>query len=183
MRSRNRVGHNLSDSVNIEAAGQTYLSVLTNSSAKRFDGDVALIADSGALYAIYDAGDKHHKAVANVLKAELGPIIVPAVILAEIDYLLREHLGIDAELDFIHDLSRGVYGLEPPAKDDLVRCRELIDEYRNLDLGLVDAAVIATAERLRISRLLTVDERDFRVVQSKMRRPFTLLPGDFSQHR
>lgn len=33
---------------------------------------------------------------------------------------------------------------------DLVRCRELIAKYFDLDLGLADSAVIATAERLGI---------------------------------
>jgi len=92
---------------------------------------MALVADSGAVYAIYDAGDRHHKAVAAVLKAEPGPFIVPAVSLTEIDYLLRENLGIDAELDFFHDLIDGVYTVEPPSSADLVRYRQLLGEYRD----------------------------------------------------
>ena len=43
------------------------------------------------------------------------------------------------------------------------------DENRagRLEIGLVDSAVIATAERLQIRRVLTVDERDFRAVRAK----------------
>lgn len=144
---------------------------------------MALIADSGAVYAIYDAGDRHHKSIAAVLKSETGPLIIPVVGLAEIDYLLREHLGIDAELDFFHDLIQGVYTIESPSSADLVRYRELLGEYRDLDLGLVDAAVIATAERLDVHRILTVDERDFRVVQSRLKHPFKILPRDSVKRR
>jgi predicted nucleic acid-binding protein len=56
----------------------------------------------------------------------------------------------------------------------------LIAKYRDLDLGLADASVVATAERFAVHRLFTVDERDFRVVLSKEGRPFTLIPADES---
>jgi len=38
--------------------------------------------------------------------------------------------------------------------------------------------VIATAERLNIDRILTVDVRDFSAVRSRKGRPFVLLPAD-----
>lgn len=141
---------------------------------------MAIVADSGAIYALYDADDRHHTDVRAVLADEPGPIIVPCAILGELDYLLRVHLGVDAELDFVDGLASGAYTLEPLTKPDLVRCRELIARYRDLDLGLADAAVIAAAERLGIDRILTLDERDFRAVRSKRGRPFVLLPADRS---
>src|SRR5579863_2991943 len=50
-------------------------------------GRVALIADSGGLYALYDSRDKNHRLVREAVRAEAGPIIVPVAILAELDYL------------------------------------------------------------------------------------------------
>ena len=138
---------------------------------------MSLIADSGGLYALYDADDIHHIDVRNVLQRERGPVIVPVAILAELDCLLRKFLGIDAELDFLESVIRGAFILEALTAIDMNRCRELIVTYRNLDLGLADAAVIATAERLGIKRILTVDERDFRAVRPR-RGAFTLLPSD-----
>jgi predicted nucleic acid-binding protein len=138
---------------------------------------MTLVADSGALYALYDADDDHHEAVRRIIAQERGSIIVPTAILSELDYLLREFLGVDAELDFLDGLASGAYMPEPLARPDLDRCRELISGYRNLDLGLADASVIATAERLGIARIRTVDERDFRAVRPKTG-PFTLLPAD-----
>ncbi len=139
---------------------------------------MSLIADTGALYAIYDADDAHHKSVREVLEKERGAVIIPVAILAELDYLLREFLGIEAELDFLDSVIRGVFSLEPLTASDVDRCRDLIARYRDLDLGLADAAVIATAERLGIKRILTVDERDFRAVRPR-KGTFTLLPADF----
>ncbi len=139
---------------------------------------MTIIADTGALYALYDADDLHHTAVREVLERERGPIVVPVAILAELDYLLREFLGIDAELDFLDGVLDGGFLLEPVTRTDLERCRELIAQYRGLDLGLADSAVMATAERLNVLRILTVDERDFRAVVSRDGRPFLLLPAD-----
>jgi len=137
-----------------------------------------LVADSGAIYALYDAGDQHHSRARAVLDRHRGPIVIPTVILAEIDYLLREFLGVEAELDFLDSLREGAFELAPLAGSDLDRSRQLIAQYRDLDLGLADAAVMATAERLGTLSIFTVDERDFRAVVSKGGRAFELLPAD-----
>lgn len=138
---------------------------------------MTLVADTGALYALYDADDIHHAAVCRTLENERGPIVIPVVILAELDYLLREFLGVDAELDFLRGVSEGAYRLEPFIAADIERCRDLIALYRDLDIGLADAAVAAVAERLGIMSILTVDERDFRTIKPKAGF-FTLLPFD-----
>ena len=57
-------------------------------------------------------------------------------------------------------------------------CQELIAQYRDIDPGLADVAVVATAERMRVQRILTVDERDFRVMRPKKGMTFVLLPSD-----
>lgn len=136
------------------------------------------IADTGAIYALYDADDEHHDEVADAIEQEVGPIVLPMATLGELDYLLRELLGPDAELDFLDSVLEGAFVLEPMTEADTKRCRDILRQYRDLDLGLVDASVMATAERLRTDRILTVDLRDFRVVQSRTGKPFVLLPAD-----
>jgi predicted nucleic acid-binding protein len=123
--------------------------------------DVALIADSGGLFALYDARDPFHREVRKVVTAERGPIIIPMAILAEIDYLLTSRLGIEAELRFLEGIEQGSFTLEPLLPEDATRCKELVSRYRDLSLGLADASIIATAERLGVDRILTVDERIF----------------------
>jgi len=142
---------------------------------------VAVIADSGALYALYDADDAHHAAVRAVVEKISVPLVVPVAILAEVDYLLREFLSVDAEIDFLDALASGAYTMEPLTHQDLGRALELIEQYRDLDLGVADSAVIATAERLGVQRILTVDERDFRAVRPRSGEPFHLLPTDGSE--
>ena len=82
--------------------------------------------------------------------------------------------ALDVDLTGIAD---GAYTLEALTSVDLARCRQLISTCRDLDLGLADGCIIATAGRLGVKRVLTVDECDFRVIRPK-RGPFKLLPAD-----
>jgi predicted nucleic acid-binding protein len=143
---------------------------------------LAIVADSGGIFALYDRKDRHHTAVRLVLDEERSLVVIPSAVLGELDYLLRQHLGIRAEMDFVESIMSGSFTLENLTPEDVVRCHELISSFQDLDLGLADAAVIATAERLNIHRVLTVDERDFRAVRPKGGRPFLLLPADGKLH-
>ena len=107
---------------------------------------MALIADSGAIFGLYDRRDRHHRALRRCIEKEPGPVLISTAILGEIDYLLRTKLGIPAEVDFLDDVLSSEFMLEPFTTSDLSRARNLIEQYRTLDLGLADAAVVATAE-------------------------------------
>ena len=139
---------------------------------------MALIADSGAIYALYDSRDRHHTAVTEIVDRERETIVVPMAVLAEIDYLLRVRLGSRAVLRFLEGIKIGGYVLEPFTAADVIRCQSLLERYADLELGLADTAVIAAAERLDARRILTVDERHFRAVRSAAGKAFTLLPAD-----
>ena len=139
---------------------------------------MALICDTSGLFALYDADDTHHAAVKVIVEAESGPLFVPIILLAEIDYLFSTRLGDRATLDFLDSVDQAAFILVAPTFEDMARCRQLLEQYRDLKLGIADASVIATAERLNIPRLLTLDQRHFRVVESVGGRRFTLLPAD-----
>ncbi len=51
-----------------------------------------------------------------------------------------------------------------------------MERYADLDLGTVDAAVIAIAERLNVTTLATINPRDFRVVRPAHCDTFELVP-------
>jgi predicted nucleic acid-binding protein len=139
---------------------------------------MALICDTGAIYALYDADDQHHAECQAVVSEEQGPLFLPSALLSEIDYLLATRLGFEAALDFIDSIQTGAFTLVGLTAEDLVRCRELVSQYRDLPLGLADACVVAVAERLRLQTLFTVDQRHFRTVQPHGFGHFVLLPAD-----
>lgn len=139
---------------------------------------MALICDTGGVYALHDADDAHHARAMAAIEREPGPFWLPVILMAEIDYLLTTRLGVDAALDFLESVEQGEFTLTPLLGEDLTRCRELVGQYRDLGLGLADASVAATAERLKLRRLLSVDERHFRAVQPRGLDHFILLPFD-----
>ncbi len=56
------------------------------------------------------------------------------------------------------------------------RAIDLLRTYAEADLGFVDAAVMAIAERLAITRVYTLDRRDFEIVRPTHAERFIVLP-------
>ena len=103
-------------------------------------------------------------------------IRVPVSVLPEVSYLLSTRISPDAEIAFIESVSAGEFVVEPLDDDDIVRTVQLMQQYRDLPLGFVDASVIAMAERLDAHDVLTTDRRHFHVVRPQHVRSLTLVP-------
>lgn len=61
--------------------------------------------------------------------------------------------------------------------NDLQRAQEIMIQYADARVGLVDAAVIAVAESLKINRILTIDNRHFSMFKPKGLGFLELLPA------
>ena len=96
--------------------------------------------------------------------------------ITEVTYLIGTRLGVDAEVRFLGDLSAGEFAIEPVKASDWLRIAELVGRYRDLPLGTVDGSVVATAERLRITKIATLDRRHFSVVRPAHTDAFELVP-------
>jgi uncharacterized protein len=139
---------------------------------------MAIVADSGAVYGLYDRRDASHARLRAAVETERDVLVLPTPTLGEIDYLLRVRLGNAALLRFLADIQEGAFVVESLTLGDLRRCAALVSKYNDLDLGLADASVVAVAERIGTDRILTVDFRDFRVIRSARGKPFRLLPAE-----
>ena len=58
----------------------------------------------------------------------------------------------------------------------MIRADAVLRKYSDLDLGFVDASVIATAERLDATEALTTDRRHFSAVRPEHVGAFRLSP-------
>jgi predicted nucleic acid-binding protein len=103
-------------------------------------------------------------------------LVVPTLVITEVVYLLGTRLGTEPEIRFLGDLADGAFTVEPVAVVDWLRIAELVARYRDLPLGTVDASVVATAERLGVTEIATVDRRHFTVVRPDHVAAFSLLP-------
>ena len=142
---------------------------------------MALVVDAGALYAQADADEPRHAAVAEILRAERESLITSELAVAEADYLILERLGVDVELAFIEDLAAGTFEVECLTRDELRVARRLVEQHRDLRIGLADASLVVLADRYRTTRLLSFDERAFRTVAPLAGGTFTILPADLDR--
>ncbi|MQC19007.1 MAG: PIN domain-containing protein [Chloroflexi bacterium] len=138
---------------------------------------MALILDTGVVLALLNAKDRHHRACVDLVNRTHEPLVVPAAILGELDYWVCKHLGVSAWRVFVEDVERGAYLLEPTTEVDLVRVADLEEQYADLALGFVDAAVIVLCERMREPKVATIDRRDFAVVVPRHVASLELLPA------
>lgn len=138
---------------------------------------MALILDTGPVLAALDSADPDHGRCATLLTESAEDLIVPTLVLGELDYWCARRLPADAWLIFLDDVLAGAYRVEEPTPSDLARCRELQSTYRELGLGIVDASVIALAERLGESKVATLDHRHFSVVRPSHVSSLEIRPG------
>lgn len=135
-----------------------------------------LVLDTGPVLALLDAGDPDHEHCVALVERLKEDLIVPSTVLVEVDYWVLKLLGHDAWAVFVEDLARGAYRLEQLTLADLRRSAELEGTYADLDLGLVDASVIALCERLDEPKVATLDRRDFAIVRPRHCEALELLP-------
>jgi uncharacterized protein len=126
-----------------------------------------IVADTGAVLALIDADDRHHSTLLRLYDRDPAAWLLPWAILPEVDYLLRARVDATAGRLFLRDLASSAFLVEWGTTSDLSRARELDERYADLGLGLVDAAVMAVAERVGAGAIATLDERHFGAVELK----------------
>lgn len=138
---------------------------------------MALICDTGPLYAVLDRDDAHHAACVALLTQAREELIVPAPVVVELDWLAGSRRVRPAMTAFLHDVEAGAIRVVDLAAGDYRRVSELLERYADLDLGFVDAAVVAVLERLGERKLATLDRRHFATVRPKHGGALDLLPA------
>jgi predicted nucleic acid-binding protein len=138
---------------------------------------MALILDTGPLYASLDRSDHDHAACRALIEAAREPLVIPAPVLVEVDYWIHQRLTPGALVALLADIESGAYVVADLTAPDYVRVRELCDRYADADIGFVDAAVLAIVERLGESKLATLDRRHFGLLRPRHRESIDLLPA------
>lgn len=136
-----------------------------------------IIVDTSGLLASFQRSDNHHAAAINALRQSRQRILSPFV-LAELDYLLTELVGQQAELVMLRDVERGAYHLDSLNAVEIGRARAIVERYSDLGIGLTDASIVVLAERYGCRDILTLDQRHFRAMTTLSGQSFRLLPLD-----
>lgn len=139
---------------------------------------MALILDTGPLYASLDRSDADYARCRKLIEATNEPLIIPAPVLVEVDYWIHVRLHAGVLVTLLDDIIAGAYQVETIRPDDYRRIRELCDRYADADIGLVDAAVLAVVERLNEPKLATLDHRHFGILRPRHVDALRLLPDE-----
>ena len=132
-----------------------------------------ILIDAGPLVALVNSDDRHHdrcRAAARVIQDPLGtvwPVVTEAM------YLLGSWRAQDALWELMESANVDLLAL---GAGDSARMRELMRKYRDLPMDLADAALVTIAERERISRIFTLDRRDFEIYRPAKLGRFALIP-------
>lgn len=138
---------------------------------------MALVLDTGPIVALLDAADPDHERCVAMVDNLREDLVVPVAVLVEVDYWLRKLYGPGPWQTFVEDVAKGAYRIHQLDEAGLVRAAEIEHSYESLDLGLVDASVMVTCERLGETKVATLDRRDFSVVRPSHCESLTLLPA------
>ena len=132
------------------------------------------LVDAGPLVAVLDRSDSHHAACLGALRSLPAPLLTVWPVLTEAIYLLGS--SWPAQRDLLGYVTDGALRLLALTEEDVPRIRDLMHKYRDLPMDLADAALVRVAERDRISRVFTLDRRDFAVYRPARLGRFEIVP-------
>lgn len=138
---------------------------------------MALVLDTGVIYAALDENDRDHSACAELISGSDDQLVVPEPVLVEVDYWLRKNATVDVWLAFAEDIRSGAYVLWPADASLIVAAARLQSKFEDQRLGFVDAAVFCTCEALGERKVATLDHRHFGVLRTAEGRALELLPA------
>ena len=137
---------------------------------------MALVLDTGVLYAALDASDPDHKRCTDLLETAKEDLLIPSPVLVELDHWVRKFASAATWLDFMQQVAGGaftIYGLDDA---EYLRAAQVQARYPQIRLGLVDAAVFVTCQSLKESKVASLDRRHFSLLRIEGGRALEILP-------
>jgi uncharacterized protein len=134
------------------------------------------LLDAGFLFALVDKNDLHHLNCYESFSKIHGKIILPVPAITETAYLVKRECGIEPLAIFLEMLGDSTFDFEAPTSQDYKRSAEIIRKYDDANIDFVDACIVSMAERLNVSKILTVDRRHFQIFKPEHCESFEILP-------
>ena len=124
------------------------------------------VIDAGPLIALFDKSDTYHQKTKQRLeeyrKDVHGRLITTWPIITEVTYILRAHLHLEAQVDFLKWITIGGLEMFDLQKGHLSKIIELQKKYSNLPMDFADATLLIAAESIDINKVFSID-KDFSI--------------------
>lgn len=134
------------------------------------------IFDTGFLFAYLDDKDRYYSECNALMPLVLPGALLPDVVLPELAYLILRELDVKTLSKFLRSVANGDFELVHTNRSDLERAAQILEKYNDNNIDLVDAVIVAMSERLKITRILTIDRRHFSIFKPEHCEAFELLP-------
>jgi predicted nucleic acid-binding protein len=137
---------------------------------------MAVLIDTNVLLALVFSRDKNTMIARTALHNLTGDRIVAAPVLPELFYLITQRVNYPEAVRFFGALQTSAFRIVPLTAVDMARMSAIMHEYEDNRFDFVDTAIMALSERLNVTRVYTLDRRDFIVFRPKHCPALTLLP-------
>lgn len=131
---------------------------------------------SGLLASLWPEQPESEACIAAIESADRR--VISPLVLTELNYLIGRRVGETEASKAIQIFAAGDFELASLDWTDISTALDVVNNYRDLRIGLVDASLVVLAKRYRTDEILTLDQRHFRAIRSLSGRPFKLLPFD-----
>jgi predicted nucleic acid-binding protein len=103
-------------------------------------------------------------------------MLIGVLTLCEVDLLLQRELNLKATLAILEAIASGAIRVVAPTQADFARAAELLREATEYRPRLTDAVLVATAERLGVTRVAAFDRRPIAIFRPRHARTLDLEP-------
>jgi uncharacterized protein len=141
-----------------------------------------LLVDTNIWLEAADDSARYRERCRHLIAAQRGQLAVTTPVLAETGWILLDKLGPAAQLRFLRLVTTGQLTVIELTPADWERVVELVGTYASMKLDVIDASIIAVAERLGMTEIATMNGRDFYAVRPRHTDGFTLLPDDITRY-
>ena len=135
-----------------------------------------LLVDTNVWLAAADRRSDRHSDCAQVVRFPRDELASTVPVVAESSWLILDRLGAAAQANYLRMVTANRLQAVDLTGADWSRCVELVEDYADLRLDLMDASIVAVAERLGVTTIATLDHRAFTVVRPRHLDAFELLP-------
>lgn len=137
---------------------------------------MAFLVDTSMLLAFAFSRDANHTVASRTLHTlRRERRIVAAPVLTELFYMTMVRINYARAIQ-VFARARAAFEILALTEPDMARMQQIMEQYQDAAFDFTDAAIVALAERLNITRVCTFDRRDFSIFRPLHCEYLELLP-------
>ena len=134
-----------------------------------------ILSDTSVIVAAINTADANNRLCCETLKTVRNQLVTTRPCVTEAMHLLGARVGWEGQEKLRQQIEVGYIKLLEPTQEDALRACALMRKYSDSPMDFADASLVAAAEVLNISRILTLDSH-FYAYRINDKTPFEVIP-------